>query len=131
MTQSPIASWRTQNTLYKLEGSFCPSCLTYALPAPGICSCGNTTLTPYQFSGNGTLISFTQVTSATSDFHHQTPFCIGLIELEHSIRTVGQLVDTTLQDLYLNMPVIGVFRKLYDHPHGIIQYGIKFKPHAP
>lgn len=128
MNPSPIASWRKQSMLYNLIGNHCTHCNAYYLPARKTCTCAQPNLVAYHFSSHGKIISYSLVTSSTHDFQNQGPLLIGLIELEHNVRIIGQITDTNLESLQTLMPVHGVLRKLYAHEDGIIQYGIKFIP---
>lgn len=128
MYDSPIAAWRQFKTHYRLEGVQCASCKKIHLHTITVCTCGNTTFTPYQFNHHGTLVSFTNVTTPPHDFKAMTPYCIGLIQLDDGPRLVAQLTDVTLDQLQIGMPMHGVLRKLYALQKGIIHYGIKFAP---
>ncbi len=126
MFNSPIAAWRQFNTHYRLEGTKCTACEKVHLPAVKYCSCGSKELESHRLSPQGTLLSFTQVTTPPADFKHMAPYCIGLIQLDQGPRIVAQLADVTLDALSIGMRVKGVLRKLYAHKQGIIYYGIKF-----
>ncbi len=128
MFESPIAAWRNFNAHYRLEGTICLVCKKTHLPAVKYCSCGSQDLAPKRLIQQGTLLSFSHVTTPPADFKHMAPYCIGLIQLKEGPRLVAQLTDVKLEDLYIGMPMRGVFRKLYAHKQGIIHYGTKFVP---
>lgn len=113
----PIIGWRNYHHTHALCGVSCVACKKIYYPKKHICSCGATSFIKKKFSGNGTLVTFTQVNSR----------CIGLVALEEGVTILAQLADVQLKNLSIGMPVKAVFRKLYEQgPTGIIHYGIKF-----
>ena len=128
MLNSPIAAWRNFNAHYRLEGNKCSVCNKIHLPATNYCPCGSKSLEAYRLSPNGTLTSFTQVTTPPAEFKAMAPYCIGMISLDDGPQIVAQLTDTTLDKLYVGMKMCGVLRKMFAHTTGIIYYGIKFVP---
>lgn len=83
--------------------------------------------TPYQLAGQGTIVSYTKVTTATPEFKHATPYTLALIDLNEGVRILGQLTDVDDTQLFIGALVSSTFRRLYaDGEKGIIHYGIKF-----
>lgn len=81
-----------------------------------------------QFSGKGTVYSFTVVQEAPAGFEDQAPYIMALVKLDE-----GQLVTAQLTDLddaiAIGDSVEMVTRKLTtDGARGMIVYGYKFRP---
>lgn len=124
-----ISAWRDYKRLYSLCGHECVSCKKLYYPKSYLCSCGSRNFKDVKFSGNGKLITYTQINYPPSLFKEMTPYLIGIIELDEGVRVVAQITDTSLEELHFGIPVKAVFRKLFDRgDSGIIQYGVKFVP---
>ncbi len=125
--QSPILRWRKYNEKYLLGGNRCLKCSKVFYPQKYLCHCGSQDFEPFKFSGNGTLLTFTQITIPTQMFSKQPPYCIGIIQLEEGPKITAQLADVDLKDLKIGLKVKAVFRKIYQAGNqGIINYGLKF-----
>ena len=82
-------------------------------------------------SGQGTVYSFTTVTTPAEPFESFAPYVLALVQLDE-----GPLVTAQLTDLdgppEIGMRVEMVVRKLRtDGARGIIVYGPKFRPQLP
>ncbi len=121
---------RMRRTLYRLEGSACPSCARRFFPPRSVCpSCKTVDLEPFLFSGRGTLYSFTRVTQPPRGFASVGPYAVGMVRLEEGPLVTAQLSDTEGVDLAVGLPVEMVTRKIRDaEEHGFIVYGYKFRP---
>lgn len=126
---SPVAAWRNQKSNYLLQGVQCTACKALFYPCKYRCLCGSTKFDPYKFSGNATLLSFTQITMPGTDFIEYAPYCIGLLALEEGPKVLMQLADITFDKLQEGMAMIAVFRRYFvEGGTGMIFYGIKFVP---
>ena len=77
----------------------------------------------------GKLIVWTKIFVAPEGFEHQTPYLVGIVELEGKIRMPVQIVDCEEKDLKVNQKVITVIRKIGKvKPDEVIEYGVKVKP---
>jgi scaffold protein (connect acetoacetyl-CoA thiolase and HMG-CoA synthase) len=121
---------RMRRTLYRLEGSACPSCAARHFPPRAVCpACRKGGLAPHRFSGRGTLYSFSRVLQAPRGFASVAPYAVGMVRLEEGPLVTAQLTDTDGVDLAIGMPVEMVTRKIRDsEEHGFILYGYKFRP---
>ena len=126
---SPVAAWRDQKITYLLHGVQCDGCKTTFYPRKYRCHCGLTSFRPFQFSGDGVLVSFTQITIPTAEFAACAPYCIGIVRLKEGPHILTQLTDVQLEDLYVGMVLTSTFRKYYTAGEaGLIFYGIKCMP---
>ena len=127
--KSTIVGWRCRKSRYLLQGVTCTGCAALYYPKKYWCVCGATSFEPVNFSGRGTLISFTSITVPPQDFIAMAPYNLGLVELEEGPRLIAQVTDVAFDVLTIGMPVVAVFRKHYAAGEkGIIHYGMKFKP---
>ncbi len=125
--------WRNQKIRYALVGARCEGCQKYLMPPPGVCpGCGSETLSEHQFSGRGTVYSYSTMVQGPQRFARQLPFSVALIELAEGPRIVAQLCDLGDLKPTVGMPVEMVTRKLHqDGSDGLIVYGYKFRPVLP
>lgn len=121
---------RMRSTLYRLEGSACPSCSGRFFPPRSVCPvCRKPGLEPFRFSGRGTIYSFSRVTQPPRGFASVGPYDVGMVRLEEGPLVTAQLTDTDGVELAIGMPVEMVTRKIRDAAeHGFILYGYKFRP---
>ena len=121
---------RMRRTLYRLEGSACPSCAARFFPPLHVCpSCRKDGLRPFVFSGRGTLYSFTRVVQAPRGFGSLAPYSVGMVRLDEGPLITAPLTDVDGVDLAIGTPVEMVTRKIKDSTdHGYIVYGYKFRP---
>jgi uncharacterized protein len=125
--QSPILRWRKYNEKYLLQGNKCTNCNNLFYPQKYLCSCGSQNFEIFKFSGEGTLLTFTQITVPTQTFSKQPPYFIGIIQLEEGPKITAQITDANFKELKIGVKVKAVFRKIYQvGDSGIINYGIKF-----
>jgi len=124
---SPITYWRNINHRYQLEGAQCSSCNKKYYPQCYRCSCSSVSFTKVNLSKSGKLISFSQVKIPPKQLCHESPYCIGMVELDDGPRLMAQLTDVTFEQLKIGMRVRGVFRRYHvSGKTGLIHYGIKF-----
>lgn len=77
----------------------------------------------------GRILTWTRIQVAASDFKHQVPYPVVLVEFKNKERAVGQLVDYQEKDLKIGTKVISVLRRVRrNNREEIISYGLKFKP---
>ena len=126
---SPIMKWRLYNDRYQLEGNKCVKCGKMFYPKAFLCSCGSREFHKHVFSGQGKLVSFTEIKTPPEKFSDYAPFCIGLVELTEGPRILAQIADADFKDLSLGLEMQASFRKFYaSGESGIIHYGLKFAP---
>jgi uncharacterized OB-fold protein len=124
---SPILRWRRYDEQYCLIGNRCSSCSAIYYPKKKLCKCSAKDFEDFQLSGNGTLLSYTEIRSAPEEYKNQVPYCLGIIQLEECPRIIAQITDCTVNELKIGAKVKAVFRRFYKiNEEGIIHYGIKF-----
>lgn len=83
-----------------------------------------------QFSGGGTIYSYTVVQSPAEEFEFQAPYYLAMIQLDEGPRIVAQLTDVD-DEIAIGDRVEMVTRKLFtDGDKGVIVYGYKFRKHV-
>ncbi len=123
--------WRLKEQRYNLIGTTCTKCGEKSFPPRDICpKCGGETSTPFAFSGQGEVYSFTTIYEAPTGFDETAPYTVALVKLEE-----GPLVTAQLTDLGDGKPEIGmavemVTRRLRNDgdERGMLVYGYKFRP---
>ncbi len=131
-TTSVPLYWRLQKSKYGLVGSKCLTCNTHFYPPKPLCSdCRRKgKIAEHQFSGKGKILTFTIIRTAPEGFEKQSPYAIGIIELEEGPKIAAQIVGP-FEKLSTGKNVRPVFRRIYeDGDDGIIHYGIKFVVHG-
>lgn len=128
-TSNPIAAFRLQAQRYRLQGLQCNNCKALYFPKVYRCTCSSQSFDSYTFSGKGTLVSFTTVTTAPNNYVGTVPYNIGLVKLEDGPHGIFQLTDVEEKNVSIGMNVCAVVRKHFaDGAQGIIHYAIKFAP---
>ncbi len=120
-TSVPI-KWRKQGERYMLKGSAC-ECGSVFYPERTFCSCGRKTIEKC-FSGDGEIISFTEIHAAPAGFEFLVPYTVALIKLKEGPVMPAHIAEGKAD---IGKKVRPVFRKIReDGNSGIIIYGIKF-----
>ena len=126
---SSIIRWRNYKDRYMLVGFECTACKKNYFEKKGMCTCGSTEFSEVEVSGNGKIVSFTQIHSGPEAFKGLGKYCIAIIDLDEGARITGQVVDCKYEDLKIGTEVKAVFRKFYKSgDKGVIHYGTKFVP---
>jgi len=126
---SPIIRWRRYEDRYLFNGLQCIKCKKVHYPAKKLCVCGSKDFKTKTLSGKGKLLTFTEVKYAPAQHASKAPYLIGIVELEEGPRIGGQIVDVSLDELKIGMPLERVFRRMYESGReGAIHYGAKFMP---
>jgi uncharacterized OB-fold protein len=82
----------------------------------------------YQFSGKGTVESYTVVHAGMPQYKSQVPYILAYISLDEGDHVLGQIVDCDIDEISIGDRVEMVFRKLgQEGRSGIIYYGYKFR----
>ena len=75
------------------------------------------------------MYSYTVVHAAARAFEAETPYVIGLVQLEEGPKVLSQIVDCQPGDVTIGMDVESCFRRISEQEDGgIISYGFKFRP---
>jgi uncharacterized OB-fold protein len=123
--------WRLKKQRYALVGEVCPHCEVKIFPPRDVCpNCGSEAKTRYDFSGRGTIFSYTVMNDAPAGYEANTPYTVALVKLEEGPMVTAQLTDLGDQPVQIGMPVEMVTRKIRDDGdnRGMIVYGYKFRP---
>jgi hypothetical protein len=82
-----------------------------------------------RLSGRGKLLTFTVIRVAPSQFKNQSPYAIGIVELNEGVRLTAQIVDVPPEKIEIGQDLKVEFRKIQQEGHaGILCYGYKFVP---
>lgn len=122
--------WRKQQNRYNLKGNKCETCGRYFFPPRAFCpECRRDgKIVDYEFSGKGTVRTFSIIRTASDDYDIQTPYAIAIIELVEGTCMTAQVICEP-DEIAIGMPVKSVFRKIIaDGDSGVIVYGTKFVP---
>lgn len=122
--------WRLKKQRYTLVGEVCPHCDEKIFPPRDICpDCGEDARDLFQFSGKGSVYSYTTVTDAPSGFEESAPYTLAIIELDEGPLVTAQLTDFDKGSVDIGTPVEMVTRKLRSEgDQGMLIYGYKFRP---
>ncbi|HOI58858.1 MAG: Zn-ribbon domain-containing OB-fold protein [Methanoculleus sp.] len=122
--------WRKIPQRYNLVGTQCTTCGRYFFPPRSLCpDCrrsGN--IVDHQFTGEGTVVTYTVIRSASDQFDHTTPYVLAIVKLDEGPRLTTQ-VACLPEEAKIGMRVKSVFRRVTaDGESGTIHYGTKFVP---
>ncbi len=121
--------WRLKKPRYRLIGTKCTTCGSLYFPPRPVClKCRKRgSLTDYQFSDQGKIVSWTVIHIAPEGFESQAPYAVGIIELEGGVRVSGQILGP-IDKIEIGKNVQAVFRRIYeDGDSGLIHYGLKWQ----
>lgn len=125
-----VRTWRSMQERYNLVGTKCKTCGTVYFPARSVCpECRRKgELVECKLSGKGKVYTYSVVYAAPKDFEKQSPYVIGIVELDEGTKITAQ-IDCEIDEIKIGMPVESVFRKIKeDGLDGVISYGYKFVP---
>ena len=123
--------WRLKKQRYSLVGEVCEHCHAKLFPPRDICpECGEEAKTLFQFSGKGSVYSYTTVYDAPEGYAEQAPYTLAMVKLEEGPLITAQLTDLGKQKAEIGMPVEMVTRLLRSatDERGMLIYGYKFRP---
>ncbi len=130
MSKSVPRLWRNIQERYNLLGVHCEACGEDFFPTRRLCpNCRRKgKLVEKNMPQTGKIYSYSKVFSGPEGFEFETPFFLGVIELDNAVRVLSQIVDSNEEDIKLNAPVKAVFRRIQaSGEQGAIAYGFKFK----
>ncbi len=122
--------WRKQLNRYNLKGNKCEACGRYFFPPRAFCpECRRDgKIVDYEFTGNGTVRTFSIIRTASSDYDIQTPYPLAIIELDEGTCMTAQVICEP-EEIHIGMKVKRVFRRIIAEGNGgVIVYGTKFVP---
>jgi uncharacterized OB-fold protein len=112
---------------YRLEAGKCKKCGNISFPPRLICpKCKGKNFETVKLNDEGVLKTFTIVRVASDKFSKETPFAVGIVELNDGIKVTTQIADCDLEKLAIGQKVKLVFRRIQeDGKAGILCYGYK------
>lgn len=125
--------WREIQSRYNLVGTKCGNCGKVDFPPRSVCpDCGRKSvgkMTTYKLGGKGSVVTYTTIYDAPSQFDMQKPYVMAIIQMDEGVRLTSQLIDVKPEDVTIGMKVQATFRKLgQEGDAGVIHYGYKFRP---
>lgn len=128
--QSPARYWREIPQRYRLEAGKCAKCGFVCFPPRLVCpQCGAREFVPHKLAEAGKVLTCTVIRVAPQQFVDQSPYAVGIAELDDGVRLTAQIVDCDPTAIQVGMRVRIEFRKLSEEgAGGIIYYGYKFVP---
>jgi uncharacterized OB-fold protein len=112
---------------YRLEAGKCEKCGHVNFPPRLICpKCNGKNFRTVVLDDEGKLLTFTVVRVASDKFSKETPFAVGVVELNDGVKMTTQLADVVVDELKIGQKVRIVFRRIQeDGKAGILCYGYK------
>lgn len=126
-----VRHWRLKEQRYRLIGEECDNCETKIFPPRDICpNCHQPAKNKFEFSGKGTVETYTTIYEAPAGYEAQAPYTVALVKLEEGPMITAQLTDIDNDSVQIGMPVEMVTRKMREDgdERGIIIYSYKFRP---
>jgi uncharacterized OB-fold protein len=127
---TPSRYWREIPQRYRFEAEKCRSCGAVAFPPRPICpACGGKEFAPTRLAESGRILTYTIIHVPPAGFEDQSPYALGIAELDDGVKLTAQVVDCDFAALRIGLRVRLEFRRISeDGPAGIIHYGYKFVP---
>ena len=122
--------WRKIPQRYNLIGTRCEKCGRHFFPPRTFCpDCRrHGKISGHQFSGKGTVVTYTVIQTAPDQFSSPGPYVLAIIRLDEGPQMTSQIVCDPA-DIRIGMRVKSIFRRIAaDGESGIIHYGTKFVP---
>jgi uncharacterized OB-fold protein len=122
--------WRSTRQRLSLVGEVCPHCGAKLFPPRDICpACTGVARTPFNFSGQGVVYSFSTVYAAPAAFEEGAPYVVALVKLEEGPLVTAQLTDVAADEVHIGQRVEMVTRRMRaEGDGGLIHYNYKFRP---
>jgi len=126
----PPKIWREFPQRYRLEASQCQKCNKIAFPPRLVCpGCGGRKFNAMKLARQGRLVHFTIIHTPPAGFEDQSPYAVGIVELDQGVQITCQIVDVDLTQLAAGQRLIIEFRAIQkDGESGTIAYGYKAVP---
>jgi len=127
---NPAGYWREIPQRYRLEAGKCKSCSEMYFPPRLVCArCGSRQFETVKLQDKGQILTFTIIRVGPSQFMDETPFAVGIIELDGGVRITAQIVDCDFEKLAIGQRVRLEFRRIQKQGEaGILCYGHKCVP---
>ena len=90
----------------KLMGTQCKKCGELCFPPRADClNCLSDNVKWIEYSGKGTLHTFTKITAAPKGFNDIAPYVIGVVDLKEGGRLLAWIIDIPDNKIKIGMPV--------------------------
>ena len=105
--------WRKIPQRYNLIGTQCTTCGQYFYPPRSLCpKCRRSgCIIDHRFIGEGTIVTYTVIRSASDQFENTTPYVLAIVELDEGPRLTAQVVCPP-EEAKIGMRVKSVFRRV-------------------
>jgi uncharacterized OB-fold protein len=122
--------WREIPQRYRFEAARCKKCEKVHFPPRIVCAeCGAREFEDYTLANQGKVVTYTIIRVPPAPFKDQSPYAVGVIELDDGVRLMAQIADCNFDQLKIGQKVRAEFRKLQEEGQaGVLQYGYKFVP---
>ena len=122
--------WREIPQRYRLEAGKCTKCGKTFFPPRLVCdACRCREFETVRLPDRGKLVTYTVIRTPPSQFKEQSPYALGLVELEGGVRLMCQIGDCDPESLAIDQEVQIEFRKVQeDGKSGVLCYGYKAIP---
>ncbi len=127
---NPAKYWREIPQRFRLEAAKCASCGKIFFPPRLICDkCKSRQFEKIRLKDEGKVLTYTIIRVGSSQFADQTPYAVGVVELDDGVRITSQIVDCDFDKLTIGQRVRIEFRKIQKvGAAGILCYGYKCVP---
>ncbi|MCK4273239.1 Zn-ribbon domain-containing OB-fold protein [bacterium] len=124
--------WRGIPQRYRLEANKCKKCGQTSFPPRLVCpACGSREFEATKLPQTGTLLTYTVIRVAPSQFVDEAPYAVGVVELDGGTRITSQITDCSLDAIRIGQKMKVEFRRIRaEGLSGIICYGYKCAPVA-
>ncbi len=122
--------WREMPQRYRYEAGKCKKCGKVFFPPRLICNaCKSREFESVNLDRNGKLLTYTIIRVPPSQFKDESPYAMGIVELNGGGRINTQIVDCDFEDIKIGMPLRLEFRRIQaEGEAGVIGYGYKCVP---
>jgi uncharacterized OB-fold protein len=112
---------------YRLEAAKCRKCGHVSFPPRLVCpDCKGREFELKALQDTGTLVTFTIVRVGSDKFSKETPYAVGIVELNDGVRLTTQIANVDVDELKVGQNVRLEFRRIQeDGKAGILCYGYK------
>lgn len=127
---NPARYWREIPQRYRLEAGRCSSCGEVSYPPRLTCpKCHSRQFETVKLQNEGKILSYTVTRVGPSQFADQTPYAVGIVELDDGVRIMTQIADCDFDKLAVGQRVRLEFRRIQKQGDaGILCYGHKCVP---
>ena len=127
---NPARYWREIPQRNRLEAGKCKSCGEIYFPPRLICAhCRSRQFETVTLADEGQLVTYTIIRVGPSQFADQTPYAVGIVELDGGVRITAQIVDCEFDKLAAGQRLRIEFRRIQKQGDaGILCYGYKCVP---